>query len=581
MPQYSLRAYQQEAVNAAVSWVLKNSDPALLELSGGAGKSIICAEIARVIYQKTGKRILVLVPNQDLLLQNGEKMEMTGEKFSYYSASVSKSLRHHIVLATEGTFKSIAQQRGHEFALVVVDEAHRVTPTFKQIIDDMRIGNPLLRVIGMTGTPFRSTGYIYELDTENRIVSESYEPYYKKLLYRITCNELIAMGYLTPVVIGVSSGSYDTSKIGAVHGDDFTESQLKKAFESQSVTQKIVQDVIEKTQNQKGVIIFCATLKHAEEVLGLLPEGEAIFLHGKLNKGERKRLIKDFKAQKYKYLVNKDIAAVGFDAPHADTCVFMRAIGSNLLFQQMVWRVVRLYEGKEESLLLDYGNNIQNLFDGSDDIFTPKIKAYGKKESVMVQVSCPDCGTQQEHAKRQGYETWDEFGYVTDLAGDRNVNNIPVHYGRRCVGVLPMGRNQYKRCEYWWHHKECPACQHKNDIAARECESCGFTLINPDDKLTDTATVIPIGDRVTTKVNSMTVKTGTDGSVVYVLFDTNHGELRCRFFPTHKQTHIARHGWAFNRATEKGTITPKYIQYTRQENGYCSISRYMREGLAG
>lgn len=101
MPSYTLRPYQQEAVNAAIDWVKKNSEPALLSLSGGAGKSLICAEIARIMYQMTGKRILVLVPNQDLLIQNGEKMQMTGEKFSYYSASVSKSLRHHIVLATE------------------------------------------------------------------------------------------------------------------------------------------------------------------------------------------------------------------------------------------------------------------------------------------------------------------------------------------------------------------------------------------------------------------------------------------------------------------------------------------------
>lgn len=584
MPQYVLRPYQKEAVDIAIQWVLKNSDPALLEISGGAGKSLICAEIARIIYQKTKKRILVLVPNQDLLIQNGEKMELTGEKFSFYSASVGKSLRHHIVLATEGTFKSIAKERGHEFALVIVDEAHRVTPTFKQIIDDMREGNPLLRVVGMTGTPFRSTGYIYELDMDNRIVSESYEPYYKKLLYRLTCNELITMGYLTPVVIGVQGATYDTSKIGDVQGDDFTESQQKKVFECQTVTQKIVQDIIDKAKNQRGVIIFCATLKHAEEVMSLLPEGKACFLHGGLKKAERRQMVKDYKDQKYKYLVNRDIASTGFDAPHSDTCVFMRAIGSNGLFQQMVWRVVRLFFGKDESLILDYGNNIQNLFDGSDDIFTPNIKAYGKKENEQIEVACPECGTQQNFSKRNGYETWDEFGYATDLAGDKlgtDGHFIPAHYGRRCTHKNPIGKNQYERCSYWWAHKECPACQHKNDVAARECENCGFSLINPDEKLTDTAIVIPVGEKFSVRVNGMEVKKSSDGAVAYVTFDTQHGDIKCRFFPTHAKTHIARHWWAFKRSTEDSTIIPKYIEYTRQESGYCSINRYMREGLAG
>ena len=572
MPTYKLRPYQQEAVNTAIEWVKKNSEPALLELSGGAGKSLICAEIARVMYQMTGKRILVLVPNQDLLIQNGEKMELTGEKFSFYSASVSKSLRHHIVLATEGTFKSIAKERGHEFTLVIVDEAHKVTPTFKQIIEDMREGNPLLRVIGMTGTPFRSqTGYIYELDIENKIVQEATDPYYKKLLYRITCDELIAMGFLTPVTIGISSESYDTSDM-KLNGEDFTEGELKKFFELKTITQKIVEDVVVKTKNHLGVILFCATLKHAKEVYDLLPVGSAVFLHGGLSNAERKHAIHLYKTQQVKYLVNRDIASTGFDAPHTDCCGFLRAVGSNGLFQQMVWRMVRLYVGKVESLLLDYGNNIENLFDGSSEIFTPLIKAYGNKPKEQIEVMCEYCGTSQEFSKRPGFEQFDPFGYALDLAGDRLEGNIPAHYGRRCTGVTPLGKNKFVRCDYYWTCSECPNCQHKNDIAARECESCGLVLINPESKLSETATFIPVGEKTIARVDDMQVK-GSD--VLYVNFETPHGLIKSKFFPSHKQTHIARHGWAFKKATQDGLNKPSKIEYTIQKSGYASINRYI------
>ena len=574
MPKYTLRENQVEAVNKAIEWIKKNTDPALLELTGGFGKSLVCAEIARIMYQMTQKRILVLVPNQDLLLQNGEKMELTGEKFSYYSASVSKSLRHHIVLATEGTFKSIAKSRGGEFTLVIVDEAHRVTNTFKQIIADMREQNPLLRVIGMTGTPFRaSTGYIYELDLDDKIVQEATDPYYKKLLYRVTCDELIEKGYLTPVQIGVSTESYDTSNI-KLNGDDFTDTQLKKTFELQSITGQIVADIVEKTKNHLGVILFCATLKHAQEVYDLLPHGSAVFLHGGLSDAERKNAIKLYKTQQVKYLVNRDIASTGFDAPHTDCCAFLRSIGSNGLFQQMVWRMVRLCEGKEVSLLLDYGNNIENLFDGKADIFTPLIKAYGNKPQEQINVMCEYCGTEQEFSKRSGFEQYDPFGYAVDLAGDRLEGNIPAHYGRRCTGVTVLGKNQFARCDYYWTCKDCPACQHKNDIAARQCESCGFLLINPEDKLSETATFIPVGERSKTRVDSMEVK-GTDA--LHVTFNTPHGEIKSRFFPNHKQTHVARHGWKFNKMTEHGTKPPVYIEYTKQKNGYSSINEYVME----
>lgn len=569
---YKLRDYQQDAVNSAIDWIKKNSEPGLLSLSGGAGKSLICSEIARVVYRMTGKRILVLVPNQDLLIQNGEKMQMTGEEFSYYSASVSKSLRHHIILATEGTFKSIAKERGSDFTLVIVDEADRVTPTFKKIIEDMREGNPLLRVIGMTGTPFRSlTGYIYELDLNNKITQEAVDPYYKKLLYQVSCDELIEQGHLTPVQIGLSSESYDTSSI-KLSGEDFTDAELKKTFEEKTVTQKIVSDFVGKTINDPfGVIVFCATVKHAKEVFDLLPEGQAVLLHGGLSNAERKQAIHLYKTQQVKYLVNRDIASVGFDAPWSGHCVLMRSVGSNRLAQQMFWRIVRLHEGKEIATIHDYGNNIENLFDGSSEIFKPQIKAYGSKPSIKISVMCEYCGTDQEFSKRSGFDEYDPFGYALDLAGDRLEGNIPAHYGRRCTGVTPLGKNKFVRCDYYWTCKECPVCQHKNDIAARECESCGLVLIDPESKLSETATYIPIGEKATARVNSMTVR---HGEVLHVEWVTPHGILKSRFFPNHAQWAISHHGKKFIKETKSGQQAPSMITYTKQKNGYCSINEY-------
>lgn len=572
---YTLRNYQLEAVEAAMQWMRKNSEPALLELSGGAGKSIICAEIARRLFQMTGKRVLCLVPNQDLLLQNGEKMALTGEKFSYYSASVSKSLRHHIVIATEGTFKSIAKEKGSEFCAVIVDEAHRVTATFKNIIADMQEANPMLRVIGMTGTPFRMrTGYIYELDTDNRIIEDAIDPFYKKLLYRITCNELIAMSYLTPIVIGEQESAYDTDSL-VMHGEHFTNASIKKTFEDNSITSSIVSDIVEKSRNRKGVMIFCSSIKHCQEVMKYLPEGQAVMVEGGMSSKERKKAIADFKAQKYKYIVNRDILTTGFDAPHVDCIALMRATESNGLFQQILWRGVRLFEGKLDCLLLDYGRNIEKLFNGDPDIFTPQIKTYGTKPQTKIEVSCPECGTKQEHSKRPKYEQWDDFGYAVDLAGDVLEPKIPAHYGRRCLGVTPLGKNKFKRCDYFWAHKECPSCAHKNDIAARECEACGLVLIDPNAKLSEQAIVIKQGEKYTTNVNALSIKESTNGGVMYAIFDTPHGEIKAKFYPNNTNRFVAQHANIFNRATECGEKRPTQIEYSLKKDGFYVIHRYI------
>lgn len=572
---YKLRSYQQEAVDASMAWLLKNSEPALLSLSGGSGKSLICAELAKLLFQKTGKRVLCLVPTEDLLLQNGEKMQMTGEKFSYYSASVEKSLRHHIVIATEGTFKKIAKDVGHEFCAVIVDEADRVTPTFKKIIEDMRLGNPLLRVIGMTGTAFRmKTGYIYEIDEENRLLGtdQAIEPYYKKLLYRLSCNELIAMGYLTPVSIGVTHG-YDTKEL-KMKGDKFTDESVKKTFENKgNITETIVNDVIKKSKNRKGVMIFCATLEHCDEVVKYLPQDDYVLLRGDMPKKARRQAIADFKSQKKKYLVNQNIATVGFDAPHADVCVLMRGIESNRLFQQIVWRVVRLHEGKEDALLLDYGNNIENLFNGDADIFTPQIKTYGSKPTTKIEVCCPECNTTQEFSHRKDFELYDKQGYAIDQFGSRLVGDIPAHYGRRCTGMTMLGKNKYKRCDYYWTHKECKVCGHKNDIASRKCEKCSTVLITPDDKLSETATVINVGDKNIATVNGMRVK--ENENIRIITFDTTHGDIIMKLYPNSDNKFIAQHSVIFDRATNMGEKIPKRIEYVKQKNGLFTVKRYI------
>lgn len=50
----NLRPYQQDAVDAAIAWLKKFTQPAVLELSTGAGKSHIAAAIAQWINQNTG-----------------------------------------------------------------------------------------------------------------------------------------------------------------------------------------------------------------------------------------------------------------------------------------------------------------------------------------------------------------------------------------------------------------------------------------------------------------------------------------------------------------------------------------------
>ena len=106
------------------------------------------------------------------------------------------------------------------------------------IVEDMKKGNPNLRVIGLTATEYAlNKGYIFELTEDNKLVQETVDPYYKKRVYKISADELIALGFLTPPKVGMVSDEYDTSNLELKNGK-FSDKQLADAFEGKTTTEK-------------------------------------------------------------------------------------------------------------------------------------------------------------------------------------------------------------------------------------------------------------------------------------------------------------------------------------------------------
>lgn len=126
---YSLRPYQQEAVDATLVWVRKSSDACLIESATGSGKSLMVAALAEKLHAlSNGKHVMCLAPNSDLVMQNREKYLATGNPASIYSASAGgQCLRHPVVFGTPGTVKKAAARIGAKFCAVIVDEAHGIT----------------------------------------------------------------------------------------------------------------------------------------------------------------------------------------------------------------------------------------------------------------------------------------------------------------------------------------------------------------------------------------------------------------------------------------------------------------------
>ena len=491
----TLRPYQQKAHDAAWQHIKRSIDPCLIEAATGAGKSHLIAALAKTIYDATGKKVLCLAPSAELVTQNREKFLATGNRASMFSASAgAKELRNPVVFGSPLTVKNRISRFQEGYAAVIVDEAHGLTPTLKSIIDAMREGNPNLRIIGTTATPYRmGDGYIFHIWPDGTVNDDrtTRRPYFPKLVDRITAPTLIGMGFLTPPLIGSpGADGYDTSGMQVNSRGQFDKADVDRAYHGKGrLTSQIVADVVEQCRDRQGVMFFAATVQHAQEVMESLPPELSALVTGDTPKRERESILARFKARQIKYLVNVAVLTTGFDAPHVDCIAILRKTESAGLFTQIIGRGLRLCDGKEDCLILDYTSNIDDHFpDG--DLFDPKIEAKGSKEKGDgITAICPDCDYENTFSANPDCEDFgvDENGYCIDLNGNRIMTEhgpMPAHYGRRCIAMHQTGPSgTYERCAYRWTSKPCPECDEPNDIAARYCMKCRAEIVDPNEKL--------------------------------------------------------------------------------------------------
>lgn len=590
----NLRPYQKKAFQAVMDWVRQSSDPCLIDAATGSGKSWIIAALASELHKVSGgKHILCLAPNADLVTQNREKFLTTGDPASIFSASAGgKCLRHPIVFATPGTVINHIRAFGARFCAVVIDEAHGTTPTIKRIVDALRAENPYLRVIGLSATPYRlGEGYIYQMDEAGNLCGEHAckDPYFTKKVYTVPAQALIDQGYLTRPIIGaIGSEQYDTAGLALTSNGKWKQSTIDQAFIGHGrKTSAIVADVVRQSAGRKGVMLFASTVEHAKEIMASLPPGMSQLIGGDVNtsKAERKRLVSEFKARKFKYLVSVQTMTTGVDFVHVDVIAILRATESVALLQQIIGRGLRIDEGKADVLILDYAENLdRHCPDG--DLFNPEITAsMTSGETGTIEAKCAECSAANVFKARKNTDDFkvNEYGYFVDLAGEEVATEhgpMPAHYGRRCQGLIKRGAT-HLQCGHRWTSKECRQCGEHNDIAARYCASCRNELIDPNEKLKiefkamkKDPTQIQT-DRVL-HMSTKPVVTRAGKECVVATFETEWRSFSVWLHPEAPRGRMKAEYMQFMDATTSGVETPETVTYLKEDSGFYRIFDYGR-----
>lgn len=391
----TLRPYQRAAVDTLFHWVATHDGHPLIVLPTGSGKSIVMGTIVQeALGNAPTARALILAHRKELIAQNVRAVAtvMPLGQIGIYSAGLkSRDTTSPVIV---GGIQSIAR-RAYDlgaFDVILIDEAHLV-PTeddtlYRKFIGAARIQNPHVRFVGLTATPYRlGTGVLHR----------GRGALFTDIAYEAPVGDLIRDGYLCRLISKATLTQLSTAGV-ATRGGEFVASALEQAVDQVDTTAAAVREMCELFADRRKWLVFCAGVKHAVHVAEALNACgiPTAAVHGELPAEERSQALADFRAGKLRAVTSMDILTTGFDEPAIDAIALLRPTKSTGLYVQMVGRGFRLHPAKENTLVLDFANNVAR-HGPVDAITVDDFAEKGSGEGSVPTKTCPICRS-IEHA---------------------------------------------------------------------------------------------------------------------------------------------------------------------------------------
>ena len=327
-----LRPYQRTLVNSVLNDFMDH-DSLLAILPTGAGKTFCFVKIAKECLA-SGKRVLALMHRETLVNQAAAEFRSQGIDAEVEMGSQIASYKADVVVGSIQTFSKERMNRWprDHFRLVIVDEAHHVEADSWQETVQYFKGTKLL---GVTATPSRTDGK----DLGNT---------FQKISHESTLIELIEGGWLSPIT--VASCPLGLSLSGVKSSGDYQVTGVDEVLSP--FLDKAAQMVVEKAKDRK-TIVFLPLRATSKKFADALTRYGMKAKHVEGGKGSKDTL-KEFRDGGFQAICNASLLIEGYDCPEISCVVPLRPTKSFPLFAQMVGRGTRIYEGKEDLLLLDF-----------------------------------------------------------------------------------------------------------------------------------------------------------------------------------------------------------------------------------
>ncbi len=373
-----LRPYQKEAIVGIVDrYFDRYSNNALVVLATGLGKTVTAGEAVRRIRATSLRplRVLVLAHTVDLIQQLERSFwpfMSTDDSTCVVSGgerpdSWSDLEKHAFVFATRDSVH-LAQEKDlfpDIFDIVIVDECHHLgADVYESVLNRLGVGQdggPFL--IGLTATPWRPDGASLQHRFDEPVIT-------------VDLPRGLRDGYLANVDYRIFTDNVDWERLKDLEGDRFTPDKINRTLFITEWDNAIIERTQEAWAELTGVrrgIVFCGTIDHARTVaqkINALGFTKAVPIASKGENGkalspvERSRILWDFASGKIGILCAVDVLNEGIDVPDVNLVVFQRVTHSRRIFVQQLGRGLRLKEGKDKVVVLDFVTDIRRFAEG-------------------------------------------------------------------------------------------------------------------------------------------------------------------------------------------------------------------------
>ena len=398
-----LRHYQEKSVDAIRVSIKSGHKRPLLAQPTGAGKSLVFGKIINSIANN-GKTVLWIVHRRNLVFQMQEVLKKFFDvDAGIIMAGVPSDTGKNVQLCTIQSYGRRVDIDAIEYNrffidadVVLVDEAHRsISRTYQSVLGLYKQKNKI--IVGCTATPMRADG---------RGLGEVYDD----LIDVIGIRQLIEEGYLSPIRYFVPS-IIDLDGVKISMGDYQIQSLEKKVNRP-----KIVGDIVEnwlKIAKNRKTLVYCVNVKHSISVCEAFRAAgvRAEHLDAKSTDDEREAVFNAMQRGDIDVLTNVYLYTEGLDVPSVSCIYIARPTKSMGAYRQMAGRGLRVEDGKEDCLLLDGGNIVQEhgllewdvewTLDGKEKAWKKPTREVTAKVvrcracGLVFEGSnvCPDCGT--------------------------------------------------------------------------------------------------------------------------------------------------------------------------------------------